>query len=135
MALYLLDTDAIVDYLQRIPGSLSLIMDLFDRGDSLCICDIVIAEVYSGLRPEAKDKAQDLLYSLLYLPTTLEAARQAGEWRYQYARQGVTLSPMDMLIAATAHAHKASIVTGNKKDYPMDEVSLVLLPRAGLPER
>ena len=72
-----------------------------------------------------------MLDSLLYLTTTGDAARQAGEWRYTFARQGTPLATSDVLVAATARAHQATIVTGNGAHYPMPDVSLVPLPRRG----
>jgi predicted nucleic acid-binding protein len=129
VARYLLDSDAVIDYLRGIADSLVVIRGLGDAGDLLCVCDVVLAEVYSGLRPEDRSSAGVLLDTLHYLPTSPEAARQAGEWRYHYARRGVVLPATDILIAATAHAHQASVLTGNTDDYPMPEVSLRQLPR------
>lgn len=127
---YLLDTDAIIDYLVGIPTSVALVQDLHQRGGLLCVCDVVIAEVYAGVRPKDRDKVQRLLQACQFLATTQEVARQAGEWRYTYARQGVTLSTTDTLVAATAQAHQASLITGNKDDYPMPEVTVLPLLRA-----
>jgi predicted nucleic acid-binding protein len=130
MGSYLLDTDAIIDYLMGIAGSVSLVDDLQARGDFLSVCDVVIAEVFAGLRPEHRDRANVLLTSCYFLETSVAAARQAGEWRYTYARRGIALSTTDVLIAATAHAHHATIVTGNAAHYPMGELSILPLPRA-----
>lgn len=129
MARCLLDTDAIIDYLFGIPASVSLIRDLHGRGDLLCVCDVVIAEVYAGLKPPHRAAAQKLLSACSLLPTGPEAARQAGEWRYAHAGRGVNLSTTDALVAATAHAHQAFIVTGNEGHYPMPDISILLLPR------
>jgi tRNA(fMet)-specific endonuclease VapC len=130
MARYLLDTDAIVDYLFGIPTSVSLIRGLHERGDVLCICDIVIAEVYAGLRPQHREAAETLLSACTFLATTPGIARQAGAWRYDFARRGIQLSTTDTLVAATAHAHDATVVTGNIKDYPIQEISLLPLERS-----
>src|SRR5579884_3146486 len=105
MVRYLLDTDAIIDHLVGITDSVALIQDLFDRGDSLCLCDVVVAEVYAGLRPAHRATAEKILSACSFLPTSLEAATQAGEWCYAYARRGITLSVTDLIIAATAHRH------------------------------
>lgn len=129
MARYLLDTDAVIDYLGGIPASVSLVQELRSRDDLLCTCSVVIAEVFSGLHPQDRDKAQALLGACSFLPTSLQASRQAGEWRYLYARRGMTLYTADVLIAATAHIYGATIVTGNLNDYPMPEVSVLPLPR------
>jgi hypothetical protein len=130
MAYYLLDTDAIIDYLAGVASSVKLIQDLHNQGDLLCVCDVVVAEVHSGLRPQDREKAEKLLSACSFLSTEAEDARLAGVWRYEYARRGVTLSTTDVLVAATAHGHKASIVTGNKDDYPLDEVDILPLPRS-----
>lgn len=130
MARYLLDSDAVIDYLRGMHGSVELLRDLHERGDALCVCDVTIAEVYSGLRPEDRDRGQALLDACLFLVASPQAARQAGEWRYAYARQGLTLSTTDLLVAGTAYAHGAAVVTGNADDYPMREVAIVPLPRA-----
>lgn len=130
MARYLLDTDAVIDYLMGIPASVSLIQELHGKGDSLCVCDVVIAEVYAGLRPQDREKAHTLVSSCYFLPTSPEAAQQAGEWRYAYARRGITLSTSDVLIAGTARDQQATLVTGEMNDYPMDQVSILPLPRA-----
>lgn len=129
MARYLLDTDAIVDYLAGFPSTVSLVRKLHERGESLCVCDVVIAEVYAGLLPKDRDKGRRLLSSCLFLPTTPESAQQAGEWRHAYARRGVVLSTTDALVAATAQDHQATLVTANKDHYPMESVSVMLLPR------
>ncbi len=129
MARHLLDTDAIIDYLVGVPASVALIQELFQRGDLLCVGAVGIAEVYAGLRPADHEKAQALLASLTFLPTSAAAAQQAGAWRYHYARQGMALSTTDTLVAATAYEHQASVVTGNLSDYPMSEITVLPLPR------
>ncbi len=129
MGRYLLDTDTIIDFLAAVPSSVSLLQDLLDRGEGLCVCDVVLAEVYSGLNLRVREKAGRLLRAYSFLPTEAEAAEQAGRWRYDYARRGITLSTSDVLIAATAHAHEAVVVTGNVDDYPMEEVEVLALPR------
>lgn len=129
MGYFLLDTDAIIDYLAGVASSVKLIQDLHDRGDSLCVCDVVIAEVYSGLRPQDREKAEKLPSACTFLSTQAEDARTAGSWRYEHARRGITLSTTDVLVAATAHGHKATIVTGNQDDYPMNEAEVLPLPR------
>ena len=129
MVNYLLDTDALIDYLAGVATSVTLLQDLHGRGDLLCVSDVVIAEVYAGLRPRDQEKAVPLLSSCYFLPTGPEEAKQAGKWRFDFARRGIALSTTDVLVAATAQGHNATIVTGNTQDYPMDEVTVLPLPR------
>lgn len=129
MTLHLLDSDAVIDHLKGIQSTIALLQNLPSQGHLLCSCDIVVAEVYAGLPPAARAAAQRFLSSLEFLPTSEAAAQRAGIWRYDLARRGVTLLATDTLIAAVALEHGASVVTGNVKDYPMSEVTVVPLPR------
>src|SRR3990172_4138786 len=130
MTRYLLDSDAVIVYLNSYAPTVSLLRALAERGEVLCTCDVVVAEVYSGLEAEDRNNATEFLQSVLYLDTSQRAAQQAGEWRYTYARRGVTLLVGDALVAATAHEHAATLITGNKRHYPMEEVFLLQLSRA-----
>src|SRR5262245_33107355 len=125
MGTYLLDTDAIIDYLKGFPSSVAFIQGLHQRGETLAVCDIVIGEVYAGLHPQDRAKAAVLLNTLMFLPTNPTIAQQAGEWRYAFAKQEVQLATSDTLVAATAYIHQATIVTANVKDYPMKEVAVL----------
>ncbi|MHB8576570.1 MAG: PIN domain-containing protein [Dehalococcoidia bacterium] len=88
-----------------------------------------MAEIYAGLAPREREADQRFLSSLQFLPTTEAAAQQAGMWRYDFARRGVTLSTTDTLIAAVAAEHGASLITGNVRHYPMAGITVVPLPR------
>lgn len=127
--LYLLDTDFLITYQRRRPRAEGFIDFLAEENGILCTCDVVLTEVYSGLPNEPPQAMHQFLDSLRFLPTSASAARQAGRWRYQFARSGVILQTQDMLIAATAVEHDAVLVTGNIKDYPMKEVNIMQFPR------
>jgi predicted nucleic acid-binding protein len=125
VARYLLDTDVIIDYLSRLPAAHSMLSQLVAKGDTLCTCDVVLAEVYAGLDTQALPAAAELLDAAEFLVTSPAMAKQAGTWRFKYARQGLQLATADVLIAATATTHQATVVTRNVRDYPMPEVSLL----------
>ena len=126
---YLLDTDTVINYLTGVPTTVDLIQQLHQQGTTLCTSAVVIAEVSSGLHPDDRTAALTLFSSLTFLPTSPAAAQQAGAWRYASARRGTTLHTTDCLIAATAVAHGAALVTGNTKDYPEEELAVLPLPR------
>jgi len=125
-----LDSDAVIDFLAGVARSVALLEGLRERGESLYVSDAVIAEVYAGVRPKDRDGVRRVLTAFTFLPTGPADAELAGCWRHDYARRGISLSTADMLIAATAYAHQATIVTGNVKDYPMEGVTVLPLPRA-----
>ncbi len=81
MSRYLLDSDGIIDYLFNREPTVSLFQRLHHQGDDLCVCDVVLAEVYSGLLPQHRAAAEAFLSTLVFLPTSAIAAQQAGEWR------------------------------------------------------
>lgn len=129
MSRYLLDSDAIIDYLKGIAATIALIRQLSQQGHQLCSCDVVECEVYAGLPPDQHRRAAELLDALEYLPLSRQAARRAGEWRRVYRAQGIQLATSDCLIAATAHEHSAGLVTRNLKDFPMPELTIVAVPQ------
>ena len=129
VTLYLLDTDAVIDFFKGFPATVELIQHLFQQGETLCTCAVVVAEVYTGLNPSERGRGEELLGSLRFFVTSPGSARQAGLWRYAFARQGVQLATTDCLIAAIAHERRATLVTGNLDDYPMPEVRRLPLPR------
>jgi predicted nucleic acid-binding protein len=45
VALYLLDTDAVIDFFKGFPSSVELIQQLFQQGENLCTCAVAMAEV------------------------------------------------------------------------------------------
>lgn len=129
MALYLLDSDAVIDYLNNIPRSVNLIDGVASRGDTLCTCDLITAEVYAGMSPDDEQRWARLVNSFDFLISTKALAEQAGRWRYSYRRLGIQIPVQDALIAATAMAYNATLVTGNVRHFPMRELSLLPLPR------
>jgi predicted nucleic acid-binding protein len=129
VSLFLLDTDAIIDFLNGHPPTVSLLKELAAADDTLCVCDISIAEVYAGIGFDAPLESSDWLETCRFLPSSVEIAQQAGAWRFNYGRTGIQLSTTDVLVAATAFFHNATLVTGNIRHFPMSEVSVFRLPR------
>ena len=129
MTRYLLDADAVIDFLNGVTATAELLDTLYRQGDSLCTCTVVITEVYAGLLPSEREPVDRLLRSFRFLNSTSTAARQAGVWRYDFRRRGLQLATTDCLIAAIAHEHRATLVTGNVDHVPMVGLSLRELPR------
>jgi len=126
---FLLDADAIIDQLKGFQETVQLLAQIYGAGGELCVCEVTVAEVYAGLDPQDRAQAEQFLEACTFLVSSTGIARQAGEWRYQYRRQGVTISLTDALVAATAVMHDAHLVTGNAAHYPMPEINIVALPR------
>jgi predicted nucleic acid-binding protein len=53
---------------------------------------------------------------------------RAGRLRYEWRRQGQTLSLADATIAAVAIHHSLILLTDNRRHFPMPELSMHPLP-------
>ncbi len=128
MAKYLLDTSALVDWLNGVPSTVELLNKLAGEGHTLAVCSISIAETYSGLAEDDWADADRVLSPFEYWDMAASVAKRAGYYRYFYARRGQSLSVPDTLMASLAIADDAILVTGNVKDFPMPELRLQKLP-------
>ncbi len=86
---------------------------------SLCISSITMGELLFGLarRPEAKrlhHAVHEFLRRADTLPWDGAAAERYGNVRAEMERQGVTLAPLDLLIAAHALRADAILVTNDR---------------------
>ena len=124
MTTYLPDTNILIDALNGKRSRRELLRDFLLEGNRLACCSITVAETYAGMRSHEAAKTDQFVSSLVWYDTSRSIARRAGRLRFDWARQGITLSLADTLIAATALEHGLTLVTENRKDFPMPELSL-----------
>jgi predicted nucleic acid-binding protein len=129
MAIILLDSSVIFDHLNGRFGRTAFLEQLMDQGHVFACCPVNFTEVYAGLRPGEEDTTAVFLDSLEFLPVTPEIARQAGLLRRDWQKKGQTLSYTDVTIAAVALHHEVSLLTDNRKHFPMPELQLLPLPK------
>jgi predicted nucleic acid-binding protein len=113
----LFDTDVIIDALKGRPEARSAILTSFDE-DETAISVITLTEVRRGMRSGEQANVESLLSSFEHLAVTASIAQLAGDLGRQYRRSHL-LSVPDLLIAGTAQANGAQLVTNNVKHYPM----------------
>ncbi len=124
----LLDTTFLIDVLNDCRGRADLMERLIVEQYTLACCAINVAEVHVGMRaPEAR-KTETLLRQLAYVPIRWEAAKLAGDLKREWARKGKTLALADMMIAAVCLTEGLTLVTDNRKHFPMQELKLYPLP-------
>ncbi len=112
----LVDTDVIIDYLR---GRADAVSYLEGTIVPMLISTITVAELYSGVRDGQERVALDAFIAAFTLVVADEnVAVKGGLYRRDYGKShGVGLA--DALIAATAEIHGATLVTLNRKHFPM----------------
>ena len=128
MAILLLDTTVIVDAVNGKKQRGQLLDELLAQRNLLACCAINVTEVYAGMRPHEASLTEAFLRSLKFYEANWEIARLAGELQNRWRKKGHTLSLPDVTIAAVALTHGLTLLTDNRKDFPMPELTLYSLP-------
>jgi tRNA(fMet)-specific endonuclease VapC len=117
---YLLDTNIISDLARRPRGPVA------DRiakvgENSVCTSIIVAAELrYGAEKPASKqisERVELLLSALEILPLEPPADHRHAELRHHLTRQGTSIGPNDLLIAAHALTAELLLVTTNTREF------------------
>lgn len=122
---YLLDTTVLIDISKNIEPTVALVSEWLAGPHEVGVCDIVIAEFFSGA-PSAQRAIWSRFFArLAYWTIAPDVAMQAGIYRHQHARIGKALSTPDVLIVALAVSLGATLVTSNADDFPMPELTVI----------
>jgi predicted nucleic acid-binding protein len=113
---YLIDTDVLIDYLRGDHRAARFLEDL--KGD-LFVSSITVAELYSGVRNVEEERALDeFLLAFQVVEVDQQIAKSGGPYRHQFSKShGTGLA--DALIAASAEARHAILVSLNRRHFPM----------------
>ena len=112
----LIDTDVLIDYLRDQPEAVTYLESL---SESLLISAITGAELYAGVRDGAERVALDnFIQAFEVIPVDEEIAIEGGLYRRGYGKSHNT-GLADAIIAASAEAKNAILVTLNNKHFPM----------------
>ncbi|HET6568633.1 MAG TPA: type II toxin-antitoxin system VapC family toxin [Rhodothermales bacterium] len=112
----LVDTDVLIDYLRDSPEAAAF---LEAQSVPLLVSAVTVAELYAGVREGAeRDRLDVFLDAFEVLVVERATAEQGGLFRRDYGKShGTGLA--DALIAAQAVAQGATLVTLNRKHFPM----------------
>jgi predicted nucleic acid-binding protein len=112
----LLDTNVIIDHLRGRPNAVAFVRGL----DAPVLTSvIVVAELYAGVRDVAeRARLDEFLSAVTVLELSNPVAVQGGLFRRQFGKSH-NVGLEDALIAASAQAEGATLVTLNVKHFPM----------------
>ena len=117
---YALDTNTLIYFFK---GQGEVARNLLAQAPAdVMIPAVVVYEIETGIaKSTAPDKRSrqlaELLATVTVLPFDLAAARNAASIRARLERQGTPIGPMDTLIAGTALAHNATLVSHNTTEF------------------
>jgi tRNA(fMet)-specific endonuclease VapC len=121
MMRYLLDTNAVGDWINKRFGVDTRANEARQRGAIIGTCEIVVAELYFGLEKSTSrdtniDRLERALSGLKCWPLTREASQEFGRLMAHLSRVGLTIGRMDVLIAAIARTLPDCVVVTNDGD-------------------
>jgi predicted nucleic acid-binding protein len=117
----LLDSNILIDAIRG--RNFAAFQAAVESRHQLATSAVSIGEIYAGTRPPEEGRTAELLSKLECYPVTAAIGRHAGELLDNWGRRGRTLQLPDMLIAATAIEHGLALMTDNRKDFPMPELT------------
>lgn len=118
---FLIDTDVIIEYLRGRPPAIDYLESL---EGALYVSAITVAELYSGVRDDEREALDRFLSAFEVVPIDETLARNGGLCRRDYQpSHGVGLA--DAIVAMSAEALGARLVTLKRRHYPMVEDVLV----------
>jgi tRNA(fMet)-specific endonuclease VapC len=115
----MLDTNVVVAFLN---GNKSILRRIRAKVDKIALNTLVIAELDYGAKASQRARENlEKLYRLVevcqVIPFDIECAKVFGTIKSKLRSLGRPTGEMDGLIAATAMAHKATLVTADKKHF------------------
>ena len=122
MSAYILDRNAVADLMAKLPQAYTRFRSCLSQGNRPLLCPVVLYEVERGLRaqPEARTKRGSfgmLREDMEYLEFDESVWIEAASLWVSSRREGCPRADDDLLIAAFARIHAATLVTRNTQDF------------------
>jgi toxin FitB len=132
---YLLDTCVISEIVKPAPSSRVITWINSIPSERLFLCSLTIGEIRKGLTklPESKKKERltDWLNTLIenykdrIYPIDITVAENWGVMQGKAENEGMPMSSIDSLIAATSYTYNLVLVTRNEKDFQTSKLPII----------
>jgi len=118
--MFVLDTNTVIDYFKGRGKVAERLLAVPPR--EIALPAIVAYEVWVGVLGSQNAKRRQSQYEqflsvIEVIPFDSAISRRAAELRHTLERRGASIGPLDMLIAGTALACGAALVTRNVKEF------------------
>jgi tRNA(fMet)-specific endonuclease VapC len=119
--IYLLDTNACVEYLRQRNSAVIARIAATPASD-IRLCSVVKAELYHGAHRSQQAQSnltqvENFVRPFISIPFDDDAAREYGRVRADLERRGVVIGPYDLQVAAIALVHGLTLVTHNTSEF------------------
>ena len=119
--MFLLDTNVCIQLWQRGNDKVRQRF-LAYRPSDICLCSIVKADLFYGARRSQRVEnnlrlLEAFMAPVKSLPFDDRCAEEYGAIRAQLSSLGTPIGPNDLMIAATARAHDATLITNNTREF------------------
>lgn len=121
---YLLDSDVIIEYFRGDRETKGLIEKIQEKG-LIASSVLNLVEVKRGTREQELPLVNEFFDSIIAIAIDKEIAEKAVELALTWKKKGRIIQLVDSCIAATCILNDFTLVTYNKKDYPMRELKIV----------
>ena len=119
---FVLDTTFAIDVLRGEAAAGRRFARLFEDGDQPIVNETVLCELATGARDSEGAAIEAFARAVEFVQPGPAVALLAGTWRGDARRRGLTLSVPDALIAATADALGAILITRSLRHFELTPV-------------
>jgi predicted nucleic acid-binding protein len=120
----LIDTDIAIDHFHGHRAALNYLEEILTAGEVIAISVVTLTELMAGMRPNEDERTEKLLRLFTLITVDEAIGRKAGAYLNRFGRSH-NLELGDALIAASAFATGAELITRNIKHYPMEDIHII----------
>jgi len=120
----ILDTDFLIDVMDKVPEAVEKLNELFRNGTPMIITAVSIFELFTGLGRSSKptielEKIHRVLQGQARWPLDDASAEQAGRIHGTLIKEGTPIQSLDAMISAIALQHHEPVLTRNVKHFSL----------------